>query len=293
MKNILVPIDFSADSNNAARYALELAAHIHAGITLFHVCSFPVLLPELPDKALIEEEELEKASIQLLEKLAGKLGEKFPQVPITCDSVFGEADLEILRKTEQSKADLVVIGAKGKSNVWERIFGSTTSRVSRHSKIPVLAVPAHARFRPVKNVLVACDNGKTFTKPITDGLRQFSAAFHAPLTLLRVVNIGEYMMRGAGIANEKELDEKLGDTPHVFDFEVMSEAVEGITRAVEKSGADIVVLISHKHNALAKIFNGTTTGQLLRQTKKPVLVIPEKITGRKVSRIFESEEVKS
>jgi len=46
MKNILVPIDFSETSYNAAKYAVSLAQSFNANIILINVVALPVMIDD-------------------------------------------------------------------------------------------------------------------------------------------------------------------------------------------------------------------------------------------------------
>ena len=48
MKNIIVPVDFTETSNNAARYAADLAAFIGAELHLVHVLDYKALIRKSP-----------------------------------------------------------------------------------------------------------------------------------------------------------------------------------------------------------------------------------------------------
>jgi nucleotide-binding universal stress UspA family protein len=291
MKTILVPTDFSPNSAHAARYALNLASQIGAGIILFNVYSFPVLISEVPVQPYTDEE-IKQASVRDLRKLAAKLKKQNTGVSIKIASTFGAPDEQIINKAERSRADMIIMGTRGQSSFLGGLFGNTTTAVCRQSRIPVLAIPAHASYRTITNVLVACDRGQTFSDPIILALKKLSSAFQARLEMIRVVNIGEFLIRGGSLENERALDKKLGATPHAFGFEVMAEAVDGIIHAADKTRSDMVVLISHKHDIVGRILHGTTR-QMVRLAKKPILVLPESITEKRVNRIFEEETAKN
>src|SRR5579872_5069115 len=48
MKTIVVPVNFSASSNNAGRYAADMATVIHANLHLIHVLQIPISTAEMP-----------------------------------------------------------------------------------------------------------------------------------------------------------------------------------------------------------------------------------------------------
>jgi nucleotide-binding universal stress UspA family protein len=49
---------------------------------------------------------------------------------------------EILRVASEIKADLIVMGATRRAGLRRRLLGSTSLRVSRRARVPVLIVPA-------------------------------------------------------------------------------------------------------------------------------------------------------
>jgi nucleotide-binding universal stress UspA family protein len=64
--------------------------------------------------------------------MAGRRVRKVFRIGIPCE--------EILDVARTEKADLLVIGSKGKSNIAGLLFGSTAERILRNSRVPVLTV---------------------------------------------------------------------------------------------------------------------------------------------------------
>jgi len=56
MKNIIVPVNFSDNSSNAARYAADMALAIDADIHLIYVLQFPLTAAETPIPDFVFEE---------------------------------------------------------------------------------------------------------------------------------------------------------------------------------------------------------------------------------------------
>ncbi len=55
----------------------------------------------------------------------------------------------ILEIAEQAKPDLIVMATAGHQDLFDDLRGSTTERVMRKAPCPVLAIPEHARRKPV------------------------------------------------------------------------------------------------------------------------------------------------
>ena len=69
MRAILVPIDFSDNSQKALEFAQEIAEHYDAGISLVHAFHAPVVDPNLPAESLMAlAEQTEKINTETLQK---------------------------------------------------------------------------------------------------------------------------------------------------------------------------------------------------------------------------------
>jgi nucleotide-binding universal stress UspA family protein len=130
IKNILYATDFSAESLEAARYALSLAQEFQARLTLLHVVEG--LEPTLRD---------EKARIAKPYKLW--LGKLVPdEVRLWCELEFavefGRPAERILQVAWENHADLVVVGARGLDRL--TLPGRNVRKVICNASCPVLTV---------------------------------------------------------------------------------------------------------------------------------------------------------
>lgn len=142
LKKILVPTDFSRQSDVALKKAGDLAETFKAKIILFH--SIPeessILHSYLGDKA---SEDLKKRHLDETENLFKKQVEKVlgdKDVEVEYIVKFGEPYYEILKTEKDFDVDLIVIASHTKSFFEDVFFGSTTEKVVRRSKKSVLVV---------------------------------------------------------------------------------------------------------------------------------------------------------
>jgi len=138
-KSILVPLDFSTASKGALRCAAELAARFKAQLTLLHVV-VPVATPDFAYYPLMmENDKVVAAAKRELDEVAAKAGLDRALVAKTLVRT-GVAFNEIVGAAESLKADLIVISTHGYTGFKHVLLGSTTERVVRHAKCPVLVV---------------------------------------------------------------------------------------------------------------------------------------------------------
>ena len=136
-KLILNATDGSAVSESATRQAIYLARSTGAELLILHVVEtsfawytgafYQQLVDELRD---FGEKVLESAA-----QIAGQEG-----VQARTMMVDGQSGTAIVRVAERERADVVVLGAVGRSMVEEALVGSISQHVVRHAPCPVLVV---------------------------------------------------------------------------------------------------------------------------------------------------------
>jgi nucleotide-binding universal stress UspA family protein len=140
ISNILVPTDFSACSEQALAYALELAAKLDARVNLLSVIGIPSYgVPELGvgvTAPMIDN--LIADNQQALDQLV-RDKKAVAQTLIR----VGDARDVILQTAEELKADLIVMGTHGRRGISRALLGSVAEMIVRTSPIPVLTVRGH------------------------------------------------------------------------------------------------------------------------------------------------------
>lgn len=138
---ILIAIDFSENSNYAFEYALTLARQFNAQLIIMHVINEPVDLrgfyvPHISFEQL--EKEIEAGAISMMEKFCRERLADFPSYQTAI--VSGIPYEEIISKSKEIGASLIVLGTHGRTGLDHIIFGSTAERVVRGSSCPVLTI---------------------------------------------------------------------------------------------------------------------------------------------------------
>lgn len=133
---ILVALDGSRASYNALNYAINLARQSHGTITgVFAIPLFSVNVAR-------PESKLAKAFAEGGKKILAKAKTKCAQNGIMFYEkiLCGNEGFKINHFAQSNKADLIVMGSRGQSNIGEFILGSVSHYVAQKSKIPVLIV---------------------------------------------------------------------------------------------------------------------------------------------------------
>jgi nucleotide-binding universal stress UspA family protein len=138
---VLLPIDGSKSSLNAAKYVVKMAknfstpilvtlVNVHDDVGLGHVKQF--VAKNVVDDYLREVSEKELKSAQkVLDTACIKHNMVIKR---------GHVTEEILALANKDKVDLIVMGIKGRSSFMDILMGSVAQRVSSSAKQPVLLV---------------------------------------------------------------------------------------------------------------------------------------------------------
>jgi len=141
---VLVPTDFSEQSNEALRRACLLATQLKAEVHLLHVIEASLYI----DADLILMTPIDEI-IKIKRKSAAKqLDEQAASVETEVITHLEEANkneaLAICEFAGKLNADLIVIGRHGDKGAFEHlILGSTAERVVRYAPCSVLVVMPH------------------------------------------------------------------------------------------------------------------------------------------------------
>ena len=147
LKKILVPTDFSEDSEQAARYAAELAKRFQAEIHCIHVVDIPADL--LGTSAYYMTGPSEQFMDQIREESKKNL-EAFAKKNLQGASVVtafleGSPFVQIVRYAREQKVGLIVIATHGRTGLKHVLFGSVAEKVVRKAACPVLVVKRKER----------------------------------------------------------------------------------------------------------------------------------------------------
>jgi len=139
-KKIVIPIDGSDASINAAKRAIELAKNLKAKVIVIHVINnFDIkrYVEISNEKEDFVKKELQDYGFKYLEHVKSLANRS--EVPVEIVLSEGIPAEKIVETAKDSNADLIVIGSSGGTGYRKRILGSTTDRVIRWSgDIPVL-----------------------------------------------------------------------------------------------------------------------------------------------------------
>ena len=289
--SVLCPIDFSASSRGALRYAGAIAAHFGASLTLLAV-----------NDPLLEEADEFSGPAHLAEDTARELERFFKETytdrphgitEVRFNVATGKSAPEILRASHQLACDLIVMSSHGLTGFRKLFFGSTTERVLRETTVPVLVTPGSDAGptsiedipRVIRRVLAPVDLTAATAHQLRIA-RGLAEALRVPIVLLHVVEpvrtLSTAQPRLSKIdaerryRAEREMEAAIEGLPAGIKAEALvayGEPSEEIAKIVTDRDAGLIVMGLHSSPVLGPRM-GSVTYRVLCLAHRLVLAIP-------------------
>jgi len=261
MQTVILPVDFSETSLNAARYAVRLlTGHYGVNLILYH---------------LYDKESMAVEANSKLEKLRNDLRETgFVKTELLAEK--GDdliAELEKLARHRQ--ADLVIMGITGRSSVAQSLIGSNTLDMLKTKACPVLIVPSGAIYREVKNVLLTTDFRNVFASTPSGPIRKILKPFRPHLHVVNIDSEHYVAITEETKAEKEKLKEMFNDLDPEFYFLGLNDVDEAISQFAEDKNIDLIVIIHKEQSIFSKLFVKSHTKKLAYQSHLPVLAVHE------------------
>ncbi len=269
MKKILVPCDFSEPSQEAFKFAVDLAKQNDSSVTVLKVIDIPILAYgasiDMPiytfSPTLIKElAEDAKTSFEKMNKKWGKSSNN-----IKFSAISGPTFPMIQDFLTEGKFDLVVMGTHGATGLAEFFVGSNTEKVVRFSKVPVIAIRNAISISSIKNIVFA-----TYLQYDQDDfvkeLKALQKFLGAKLHIL-------YLNTPSSFISDHEL-KKYADH---YQFENYALAIrhnrnepDGILSFADEIKADMLAMATHGRKGLSHFIRGSITEDVVNHAQLPI-----------------------
>jgi len=297
IRNVLVPIDFSAPSLEAIEAALPLIKHFGADLHLVHVFE-----PDYPASSMVAiplvVPELEVGErVRRLRDVAEDYS-----VPLRRENIHaikGRPFEEICRLAQEIDIDLIVIATRGNTGLKHLLLGSTAERVVRYSPCPVLVVrgsdskkKSAQQLEAFRKILVPVDFSDCSMKGL-EYAKKLAREFRAKLILLHSIALQYYvasdeyarydlplLLEQIDEAAKQQMRDLVQQTNwngvEVETSIEISHAGQQICAEATERNAGLIAILTHGRTGFKHVLLGSTAEYVVRHASCPVLVVPSR-----------------
>lgn len=279
MKKILIPTDFSKNSKNSIRYAVDLFKEnpcqffiLYINIEGSNITEKPVY--EFGTNVLVEiEPKAISHKLKDLEKFIASLSSKKEHHHFTTMREQGYFLTTIRKHIQEKEIDLIIMGTRGASELKEFFIGTRSGDVITKVECDVLVVPDKAKFKNFKQVVIPIDFEVDFDDSILKKIANNINSEKAQIKLLYVTKSQIPLFEEIEL-QQKQLVQRLSEKlPNPISFHrVVSKQIEdGIQIFAESMNADLIIMISKDYGLIQRSFLDTTVEEVSFNTSIPLL----------------------
>ncbi|WP_409150441.1 universal stress protein [Sphingobacterium sp. BS-2] len=260
MSKLLIPIDFSENSDNAIHYACQVAQQAGQEIDLIHVfSSHSNTYANVKGETPLNDPRVPEAEQNMVDTIA-KYQQEFPTVKL--NSIFKDGNLYdgIKAVTNATPYDAVVMGTQGASGLDAVFIGSNTYDTILNTTTPVLAVPETCTKYKKDNIALLCN----FKEAELTALQQAAPLFKTDYRLVLIhVNTNDRAIKDID-ADFKEwinrIESELGISdisyiikPQTLFMRQKETVAQAITSVLLDEQVDILILTKSKKSVFRQL----------------------------------------
>ncbi len=279
MKKILVTTDFSAHSEAAMRFAIQVATQGDVGLTFLHICHIPRQTTWNDATYAIHEQNKVDNERKTLDRFVESVYASQGVTPANYTCIVKNSpftDSTIKDHAADHAFDYICMSTRG-AGLYEKLFGTTTSNLINQSPVPVIAVPGHYRTTKLTTVLYASDLTRLEElKKVVD----FAKPLSASVELLHFRELSEPVVELdiIGMAVQKQTDYPVA--LHLKFRNLMNTLTADIEEVVQtRKPSMLIMFTTQKDGFFSRLFGSGNSIDYSFLTTVPLLVFSKNVAS--------------
>jgi len=269
----LVAVDGSSHAARAAEFAAELALRLRTDVRIVHVVSSVAPTVYGPEGAVpFDPEPLRAEGRRVLEEAA----RVFASRGIHVETVLLEGAVvpTLCAEASRSKAAMIVVGSRGRSDLAGFLLGSVSDRLRHKAPTPVLVV---RNPRPVERIVVGYDSSAS-AKLAVPQAGELARAFGAVLTVVYAIHPEALL---SPVTQVPEIGRPVVDEavallgprgPPVERLVEFGHPVEVLLRVARELDAGLLVVGTRGLGEFTELFLGSVSDRVSHRAEIPILI---------------------
>ncbi|MCX7546715.1 universal stress protein [Xanthomarina sp. F1114] len=278
MKNVLLPTDFSENSWNAIKYAIDFHEGTACNFFLLHVTRLSHLLlyevPYLPTQEVVENVYTKTGKIKLLELQKRIVAEtssntKHKFYTLTDHNFLVQSIRDHVKK---KNIELIVLGTKGASGLKKAIVGSNTGDVITKVACTTLIVPENARYKKIKELAFPTDFALQYNLNTLEPILKIIQKNNASLRVVHISKSTSQLNRDQ-IKHKELLEDYFQAYTHSFHFLTNKNIEAAVQGFVESRDVEMITMVAKNLNYFQQILFHSKVEEISYHIDIPFLVL--------------------
>lgn len=271
IKNILVPVDFSACSKNALKYAIQIAKTFDAKIHMVNAVHVHHPHPDFIGGGLVDaiisdyENQVQDSFAELESEII-----ELQDVPHEADRFISYLTDAIYTETQSKEIDLIVMGTRASHDKIEHIIGSRATDIIESAKVPVLVIPEDHQNFSLETIGLASDLHEIKNYRKMELLKMLAKSFNSTIMIFSVVEDPNKLSE-VEQKHIREIVEFFKETECSARTVQSNSVVAGIMEFTKSHDLDMLAMIPREKSFFGKLFKGSITKNIALDIDIPLL----------------------
>lgn len=279
---LLIPVDFTHESEVTYSFAAQLAQKHPVAVQLLHIYQMPVF-PTTPFTGidfyaplLVEQEKVMNERLTHLGQ-SQHFAQCTVETTLVSDAIHG-LGTEILDQASRIQPDLIVCCTKHRTDTEQFLVGSELLRIIRQSTFPVLCL-SEGHLPEMQSIVFSTDCSIE-SLPALIRLIELAAVLETDIHVVTVSSPSFFISTRDYFQRLTRFKEELGrahpDHHQLIPNWILynsQDLVSGIQQAAEDMEVDCLALATHGKSGISRLLDGSVTEQVVSEAFMPVLTM--------------------
>jgi len=266
---VMVPVDFSKQSEVALRFGFEIARKTSSTVRLLHVIETPYEFASRRNEWADREHANARKELQSIRD--GFLAvDEFAGLDVEIHVQPGIPTQAILEITRQQPQQLVVMGLSQVSGLNRMLYGSVTNRVLLESGSPILAVSDQLDYRPFERIVFATDFRERDVEML---LRSRALAQNLGVDMECIHFLTSREQTQEVYRKRTQLEGEL-DYQVVVQLMVADDFMEGVSRYLSKRPRTLLVIGRYRTSIFEWLLSNPPASAIAQVARVPLIMLP-------------------
>jgi len=281
MKNILLPTDFSENSWNAIKYAIQFFEDIECNFYLLHVNRLNNLVandtPLILNGDALEQIYIKptKQKLRTILKRISSLSARIKKHKYYTLSDYRFFIESIRKNVDEKHIDYIVMGTKGASGIEKIILGTNTADIITKVKCNTLVVPENAEFVPPKEIAYPTDFTLSSNLQVLEPVSEIMDRFKSSLRIVHI-NKNKVELNNDEKMNKELLEDYFNNDSHSFHYLTNKKVEDAVQCFVESRAINLICMVAKNLNYFQQILFHSKVEEISYHTDIPFLVLHKK-----------------
>lgn len=281
MKTMLIPVDFSATTENTIRFASEWANRFGYNRIILLKTFYDNVFDNIAvsaEYAPVSQDfrwQERKESTEKLDNMADELSAKFGEGMAVLTAISETPLLRAINETiREEGVDMVLLGSDNCRSSDNSFIAGNIISIAKISPVKVLVIPSDYAYRPVRDVLLPCDYRVMHNLAKLNDPKDAAMAKDVQLHVLNVDAKERYLNPDEDFKNlEAHLHSYLQNFKHDINYSNEKNIIDGIIKYTNVNDFQLIISLPGKHSFLYYLTNKSISEALCRNSKVPVMIL--------------------